>query len=368
MLFLFELARVRYILRENYLLMRLYFILPILCCLACQPDQVPAPEPAFALAELEAGHNIREADRINIIVAGKGYESPEEFLRVARRDMAFDGRERNDPETIDKLNFGVFAIEPFAGNRSKFNLWYFPELLTKDPFDIVQDSRNPTSPEKGVPPPAKDFGLPNATYLIFVNPTGEPQSAAFPSNIQPGALPDKQLIIFGSATVFRYPNQADGMSVVAHELGHSIFNLRDEYTRVGAEFGDRYGHNLARTRADAEQLWGSLANRVDPFYFTWRSKMQTAGYWIDRTRPAFRGLARDGSIINYWHPAEDEVRTTFIEGGGITTTGISWRPSITSLMNNEDILDKSWPLFPPVFGMANRSVMERVMALYSGTR
>ncbi|MFN7792549.1 MAG: hypothetical protein ACK5NM_08340, partial [Cyclobacteriaceae bacterium] len=56
----------------------------------------------------------------------------------------------------------------------------------------------------------------------------------------------------------------------------------------------------------------------------------------------------------------------YLQGGGVTTTGISWRPTKTSLMNNEDVRDKSWPSFPPVFGSANRRVMQSVLDLYSG--
>jgi hypothetical protein len=159
------------------------------------------------------------------------------------RDLGFDGLEKPNLESLDKLLFGLFAIEPFKSQRSKFNLWYYPEQLqSKSPEEFLQQNRD--NPGRS----AKDFGLPFATYLFFVNPVESPQSFAYPSNVPPGVAPVKSALVFGSATVTRYPNVADGVSVVAHELGHSIFNLRDEYVRTGSDVGDRYGHNIARTQ------------------------------------------------------------------------------------------------------------------------
>ena len=167
--------------------------------------------------------------------------------------------------------------------------------------------------------------------------------------------------------LFRSPDIADGMSVVAHELGHSLFNLRDEYVRTGTEFGDRYGFNIARSLNEARQLWGAVENQVDPFYFTWREKRKNAGYWIDKSQPLLVSTDKTTNEKIYsWHPEENELKVGYHEGGGITISGISWRPTITSLMSNEDVRNKSWPQFPSVFGSANRKIMEDVLKLYSG--
>ena len=339
----------------------LVFLLLFSCADSDSPSELPA-DAHSVLRALEAGHNNRLADRLNLIIVGKGYQNMDEFLATVHRDLAFDGVEQPNPESIDKVHFGLFAIEPFKSQRSKFNLWYYPEQLnTISPADFISQKRDDLTGS------ARDFGLPFATYLFFLNPTGDPQSFAYPSNVPPGVAPDKKTLLFGSATVARYPTIGDGMAVVAHELGHSIFNLRDEYVRTSPDFIDRYGHNIARTTAEARQLWGSVEGQVDPFYYTWKEKMMANGFWIDRSTPLFmQHDAKRGIDIYTWHPHEEEIRAGYVQGGGITTTGISWRPTKTSLMNNEDIWDKSWPRFPPVFGAANRRVMHTVLDLFSG--
>lgn len=346
--------------------MKIFFgLLFFLILFSCNDSNSPSETAVDIhplLKAVEPGHNNRLADRINLIIVGKGYQNMNEFLTTMNRDLGFDGLEKPNLESLDKLLFGLFAIEPFKSQRSKFNLWYYPEQLqSKSPEEFLEQNRD--NPGRS----AKDFGLPFATYLFFVNPVESPQSFAYPSNVPPGVAPVKSALVFGSATVTRYPNVADGVSVVAHELGHSIFNLRDEYVRTGSDVGDRYGHNIARTQAEARQLWGSVESQVDPFYYTWKEKMITNGFWIDSSNPLFvQHDAKKGVDIYTWHPNEEEIKVGYLQGGGVTTTGISWRPTKTSLMNNEDVRDKSWPSFPPVFGSANRRVMQSVLDLYSG--
>ena len=204
------------------------------------------------------------------------------------------------------------------------------------------------------------------SYLVFLNPLDSPQSFAYPANVQPCVAPINAAIVFGSATVTRYATVSDGMSVVANELGHSLFNLRDEYVRTGTEFGDRYGHNIARNQTEAQSLWGDVAGQIDPFYYEWKSKMQSHNVWIDKNSPVCYFDSKRNIQICSWHSDENEIKVGYFDGGGITTTGISVRPTYTSLMSNEDVRDKSWPRFPPVFGMANRKVMQSELNLFTG--
>ena len=313
------------------------------------------------LKSLDPTINDPKADRINLIIIGKGYADTNVFLKTVRRDLALDGKELIDANTFDKVLFGLFAIEPFKGNLSKFNIWYYPEQITSDALSFINTQRNKANSTEN------DFGLKHASYIVFTNPQAELNSFAYPSNIQPNQPLVKDNFKFGSVNVARYPDIADGMSVVAHELGHSLFNLRDEYVRTGTEFGDRYGFNIARSLDEARQLWGAVENQVDPFYFTWREKRKNAGYWIDKSQPLLVSTDKTTNEKIYsWHPEENELKVGYHEGGGITISGISWRPTITSLMSNEDVRNKSWPQFPSVFGSANRKIMEDVLKLYSG--
>jgi hypothetical protein len=346
-----------------HLFLLLYFVISILigCSKVDSDTNSNNNTPGFILKSLEPSINNIKADRINLILVGKGYRDTSSFLATARRDLAIDGKEIIDPNSFDKVLFGLFTIEPFKGNISKFNIWYYPEQITSDAITFIQNQRNKANTSEN------DFGLKNASYIIFTNPEAELNSFAFPSNILPKQPINKQNIIFGSTNVARYPNIADGMAVVAHELGHSLFNLRDEYVRTGPTFTDKYGFNIAPSLSEAKVLWGSVENQIDPFYYTWREKRKNAGYWIDKTQPFLIGKDKTTNESIYtWQPSEEDIRVGYFEGGGITTTGISWRPTMTSLMSNEDVRDKSWPQFPPVFGSANRKVMEDVLKIFSG--
>jgi hypothetical protein len=336
-------------------------------CSENQDSNKVADESKLEVKAIIADRNDMVADRINLVFVGQGYLSIDEFLATVKRDISIDGKEVLNPQqSIDKLLFGLFSIEPFKSNLSKFNLWYFPTQLaanetTQDFINQQRDSKSQSS---------RDFGLPFVSYIFFVNPLSTaPQSFAYPSNLAPGATIKKEGLVFGTAVVTRYPNLGEGISVLAHELGHSLFNLRDEYTRSGLGVVDKYGFNIARNQTEAQNLWGSTIGEIDPFYYTWKEKMIAYGLWIDKSDPLFRGHDPKKNIDIYaWHPSEDEIKVGFIEGGGITSSGISRRPTVTSLMNNEDVMDKSWPMFPPVFGSANRKVMEVTLNLFSGSR
>jgi len=335
------------------------FALIIISCSKVEEDTIKPG--VFKLKPLDSNINNLKADRINLILIGKGYTDINVFLATAKRDLALDGKEIIDPTSFDKVLFGLFAIEPFKGNLSKFNIWYYPEQITTDSYDFIQMQKNRVNPSDN------DFGLKNASYIIFTNPEAELNSFAYPSNILPKQAIVKDAIIFGSINVARYPNIADGMAVVAHELGHSLFNLRDEYVRTGPNFTDKYGFNIAPSLSEAKLLWGDVEDVIDPFYYTWRDKRKNAGFWIDKSQPMLIGKDKiTNQEIYTWQPAEEDIRVNYFEGGGVTTTGISWRPTMTSLMSNEDVRDKSWPQFPPVFGSANRKVMEKVLELFSG--
>jgi IgA Peptidase M64 len=315
----------------------------------------------FKLKSFDPQLNNYLADKINIIVLGKGYKDTSEFIITARRDLALNGQEIVDTNTFDKVLFGLFAIEPFKNNISKFNIWYYSEQITGDVSFFIQSQKDKINSNE------KDFGLKHATYLVFNNPLAEVSSFAYPSNIQPNQMLIKDRILFGSATVARYADLGDGMAVLAHELGHSIFNLRDEYLRTDPILPDKYGFNIAATLEDAKNLWGSTENKIDPFYYTWKEKRKKAGYWIDIQAPQKIGVDKDTNETIYtWNASEADLKVGFYKGGGVTSTGISWRPTVTSLMNNEDAFAKSWPLFPPVFGSANRKVIEDILNLYSG--
>lgn len=325
--------------------------------LFCQPLTVSAFSNPRGLQPLIPGHNNADADRINLIIVGTGYASTEQFLATARRDIAFDTApilDRNEhvaSRPVTNLSYGVFAIEPFRANKAKFNIWYYPTQVTTTSALTSQYSNA-----------SQFFDLPFSSVIFFRNPAASPGSSAFPSNVPAGLAIEKQSIQFGVTTVDRYPNVIPGADVVAHELGHSLFNLRDEY--LSPARGTIFGHNCARSQAEAQTLWGSVVGQVDPFYYEWKASMQTYGLWV-ATSATQAVNPKDGSLMDNTHnPSEDEMRVGYVTGGCLQ--GDAVMPTQTSLMSNSASA-RFGQVYPPVFGSANRRVIENVLGLFAGS-
>ncbi|MEZ5229862.1 MAG: hypothetical protein R2710_25330 [Acidimicrobiales bacterium] len=130
---------------------------------------------------------------------------------------------------------------------------------------------------------------------------------------------------------------------MAHEWGHSLFELRDEY--VG--FDDRavltQYPNCAPTAELADDWWGSLDGTIDPFVYEVLRARRAAG---------FPGEPREGSNL------ATSVRIGVHPGGCYDTAdaNTAFRPSSDSLMNSEI----------PVWGAVNRRRVEQVLARFSG--
>lgn len=323
----------------------------------CLPYTASAFSNPRGLQPLIAGHNNADADRINLIIVGTGYASTEQFLSTARRDIAFDTApilDRNEhvaSRPVTNLSYGVFAIEPFRSNKSKFNIWYYPTQVTTTSALTSQYSNA-----------SQFFDLPFSSVIFFRNPTVSPGSTAFPSNVPAGLAIEKQSIQFGVTTVDRYPSVIPGADVVAHELGHSLFNLRDEY--LSPARGTIFGHNCARNQAEAQTLWGSVVGQVDPFYYEWKASMQAHGLWI-ATSATVAINPKDGSLLDNTHnPSEDEIRVGYVTGGCLQGNAVM--PTQTSLMSNSASAQFG-QVYPPVFGSANRRVIEHVLGLFAGS-
>jgi hypothetical protein len=313
--------------------------------------------PLLPLMEVIDGHNDAALDRINLIFVGSGYASDGEFLEVVTSILSWDRDPIpiHDEYAIGKplvgLGFGLFSIEPFKSNKDKFNLWHYP-IQVERPETLGQLWNDKTGG------PSRYFGLPHSSLVLMVNPEGEPQSIAYPSNsyYSNGTQNKKESISFGIATINMYPDQFSliGADVLAHELGHSLFNLRDEYLRDDAPI---WGINCASSWEDAMKKWGELEGTVDPFYHEWKSLMERNGLPLKA------------------YPTLDQVKIATVAGGCKTkqdsTSFTAFRPSDSSLMNNEDRFP---PLYPnhlkhaPVFGSVNRKAIEDILSLFSGKK
>ncbi|MEA1929420.1 MAG: M64 family metallopeptidase [Patescibacteria group bacterium] len=86
------------------------------------PAPTPTPEPSVAgCAELYAGHNNANANRINLVFEGVKYSNLNDFLKVIRNFV--------DLNSVNSQP-GLLGQEPFRSNKHLFNFWYVDEINT----------------------------------------------------------------------------------------------------------------------------------------------------------------------------------------------------------------------------------------------
>ena len=135
------------------------------------------------------------------------------------------------------------------------------------------------------------------------------------------------------------------VTTLAHELGHAMFGLSDEYV------GDFLGYDgrldlssypsCAEDLVEAESWWGDLAGEVDPMFDVWMAELQEAGLAYDKLTE--RELRRS-------------VRVAYVHGGCYDRSG-SYRATYDSLMYGEI----------PVLGSVNRRFAEKILDRWDGS-
>jgi len=296
------------------------------------PCDGPACEPApggfgfqmlpATLAEVIPGHNDALRDRINIVMSA-------ESSQIDSVDRAADLLGLNGPLlTDDDLFYGLFAIEPLATHRDRFNFWTLTEPLQWDGALADTEGWNPS----------EIFGL-RSTVAVTLVADQDNQSSEAPIRTDPG---------FGGVRLEVQRDDDQEMAVgptarvLAHEMGHAIFKLHDEYavlaTVPGSETPVIGTPNCAPDQSTARQWWGDLVGSVDPF---------AAQVLADR---ASRGLPAEpvpGARL------QNLVTIDLVAGGCYQAADLATavRPSVDSLMNSEI----------PVFGAVNRRAVQAVL-------
>jgi len=302
--------------------------------------------PGERLWALVPGNDV-DAGRINLVFAGWNWDDPDLFREVARHTLSWDGRAyltengfpAAPPDQWTGGALGVFAIEPFRSHLDWFNVWYtdlepdHPQgwhLPGDDPFDITETIvvTMAIDPETVDPYLTRSFAF--AAEFFGTEPPVRPEAG----------------FTFGHI-VMKLDSDAPvrGMNEVAHELGHALFGLPDEY--VGRQFGFDGRYDLsnwpscAEDRAEAEAWWGDLVGEVDPMVDIWVDEMTRAGLWEAEDAAEFWG---------------QKVAIGFVDGGCYGVPG-SVRASEDSLMNGSI----------PVMGTVNRRWAEAILDLWDPT-
>ncbi len=302
--------------------------------------------------ELVPGHNVIDAERINVVFFGsgmealahvEGYGSVEE---TARTMLGWDGPvstyltafEGEDGSVDGRVRWGPFATEPMASDRHRFNLWYAPQPL--DDIDTLFQS-------VGDPLLHAGFDLPNVHAVLLQGDGRLGRSDARLASLADREFPETaNELVFGNTRMnLEAFDLTNATQVLTHEWGHALFGLRDEYAfnpfgTDGIGYGDP---NCLRTLDEAETLYGDLFGIVDPFAETVLAQLAELGRDPDQEF------------------GFDLIEATRIEptpGGcyGDPEDPAVYRPNISSAMNETS----------PVFGAVSRRQMEAVLGLFSG--
>lgn len=175
----------------------------------------------------------------------------------------------------DKPQVGLFSIEPFKANKAKFNVWIIPS-----------DKKILQSPDQMSSIPSNTETISNILATQCSNV--EYGIVLSPQNFRSFSLKNT---IFLSET---YGGQAVATKIgnrLAHELGHSIFGLADEYAEAGKDKKPRKP-NCAPDKETAKKWWGELENKEGIGYFGGCS------YTDDNFRSTSNSVMRDVQMEN----------------------------------------------------------------------
>lgn len=216
------------------------------------------------------------ADKADVLLVGKDYESDETMESDFRYFMDFDGNNR-----------GLFDIPPFDEHRDKFNIW------TKNANGYIYDYEDPPQ-HKGLIKDSFDiFELhPEMDYYCVLSKTGLGRNAF--------AYGNRNQCWVGKV---HQSHELDvGAKGFLHEFGHSFGNLKDEYYSVGGP--DRAGKpNCADSKEQAREWWGGLANESDEVGY-----YEGCAYNEENWRPHRKSIMGNGGKWSYGPVNERAIR------------------------------------------------------------
>ncbi len=257
-----------------------------------------------------------------------------QLLSLDGKPILVDGQGHltNNPNQVENVYFGMFGIDPFKQNLHKFNFWFFDQTVqTSEDLEIVRGA-------------LANAGLKNLDVVHVFDKETHPKDgdnsylASFYSQQE---IPSKGDYDFGTVNVWHVTTNGfyKASEVLAHELGHALFGLRDEYDDPT---GVRYGWpSCAKDTNEAKSWWSDLEGQIDPFYYTWKSTLEKYNVWT------------------VWYDVQYPVanfQVGYFSGGcfGPKNSSVT-KPTKDSLMNS----------IVPILGSVNRKRVELVLATFT---
>jgi len=328
------------------------------------PESVIFEVEDFKCNELFEDYNNINADKINMIFLGHGYENEDILKKLSQKILTFDGNpiltnmyDKETNEFVDKqLRWGLFSIEPFKSNKNKFNIWY--RLIDESVQNFLEKLKDGKSGYTlcGLKYPyiavldQEIFGM-IAYYPTFYNsPEISKEDISFGISFNSyDAISDRTLHHSGRFVYYEEVGEQINdlityttFSLLPHESGHALIGLIDEY-----ESGNlRHAYpNCAKDINEAKGWWGDLISQVDPFYYEYIRIMQENG--INIPRDYSKEDLRNHLKLDYYSGG---CGINYVNSGTV-------RPTYTSMMDDATI---------PIFGSVNSARIEQVLNLFSG--
>lgn len=178
-----------------------------------------APTQYPGCVQMDAEGNDLSERRINLVFVGINYSSENDFAEVVK--LASD---------VDAERDGLFSVEPFLSNRSKFNIFYVTNIMhaSEGQNDVSFTAEDDVALGRSI----ATCGYSNRFGFILVNTT---KNLSFPNIGGLAGSSDVAQPEHGSISIFKYlPKDADAVlkaqRLLVHEGGgHNIGGLFDEY-------------------------------------------------------------------------------------------------------------------------------------------
>ena len=342
------------------------------------PNYVPIPPIAIDKTKIEALSPSLNSDKTKNRINMLFYRSDPNVNILELKTAITKALKDTKPVNYYTGEYGVFDIEPFRSNMDKFNFWFYTEsVLTSQDYNFREFVGNlPIS--SGL-----DFASP---ILLEKRPSldiNSPFSAR--DNAKPPSITytqDKGVAKYlpGSVTLY-WDNNMDGLITnlnsvtLAHEMGHSIFNLNDEYPEPGISTPVLGYPSCASNENEGRLWWGDYIGQVDPFFYEYRDNyingiLNLQDSWLRyngtqleeqysdiedqiNTSVKWRSISKDGILD------PEEFRITAVNRGGCfadSSNKDAWRSNKNSIMGTSGT---------SIFGSYNRAVGQKILDLFN---
>jgi hypothetical protein len=227
-------------------------------------------DPAKLAPLYPNSNNDKTLDRINLVVAFS-----DQIPSNIDYNLAAETILQSAGQGLGSSIFGFFTISPFKENINKFNIWVYNQPVTRaeeSSFSAaIKKSNNPLN-----------LNYATSIYIDKQTTIADRAYSETARIIEDTLTKQPKFYQIGSVDrifLFEPDNSINSFvqETLAHEMGHSIFGLTDEYVETNNKFFVAFKPSCAINSTMASDWWGDLDTQVDPFYTTFTNKRASLG-------------------------------------------------------------------------------------------